>query len=42
MKPADMLYGRRKQSIPYHLEDPEGLSDPTFTTSKDMRKSVDK
>ena len=42
LTPADMLYGRRIQSIPYHLEDPEDLSDPTFTTSKDIRKSVDK
>jgi len=42
LTPVDMLYGRRIQSIPYHLEDPEDLGDPTFTTSKDISKSVDK
>ena len=39
LTPSDILYGRRIQSIPYHLED---LSDPSFASSKDIRRSVDK
>lgn len=42
LTPSDILYGRRIQSIPFHLEDPEDLSDPLFTSSKDLRRSVDK
>ena len=42
LRPSDVLYGRRIQSIPYHLEDPEDLNDPSFTSSKNIRRSVDK
>ena len=42
LTPSHILYGRRIQSIPFHLEDPEDLSDPLFTSSKDLRGSVDK
>jgi len=35
--PSHILYGRRIQLIPYHLEDPEYL---LYTSSKDLQRSV--
>ena len=41
LTPAHLIYGRRILSIPYALDDPEEIVDPTYIGDRDMRKWVD-
>ena len=39
---SHLLYGRRIQSTPHPLDDPEEIEDPTYANADGMRKQVDR
>ena len=42
LTPSHLLYGRRIQSTPHPLDDPEEIEDPTYANADGMRKQVDR
>ena len=42
LTPSHLLYGRRIQSVPHPLDDPEEIEDPTYANADGIGKQVDR